>query len=86
MSIKQKLIIIKKGYNITQEKLAKKLGVSFVTLNSWINDRSAPHKAKQDRIDALYKKVTGQTIIPESVLEAKKKIIIKLFMQREMAR
>ena len=77
MTTRQKLIIIKKEYDLTQEKLAEKFGVSFVTLNSWINSRSTPHKEKQDRIDALYKKATGQTIIPENLLEAKKKIIIK---------
>lgn len=75
MTTKQKLTLIKKEYNLTQEKLADKLGVSFVTLNSWINGRSIPHKKKQDQVDELFKKATGQTIIPENVLAAKKKLI-----------
>ena len=76
MTIKQKLTIIKKESNLTQEKIAKKLGVSFVTLNSWINGRSIPHKKKQDIIDELYKKITGQKTIPDKELEAKKQLIL----------
>jgi len=76
MTIRQKLIIIKRESGLTQEKIAKELGVSFATLNSWINGRSQPHLKKQDRIDELYKKYTGQKLIPDNELNAQKELII----------
>jgi Fic family protein len=75
MTISQKLNIIKSELGLSQEKLATKLEVSFATLNSWINKRSKPHPRKQVLIDELYKKVTGQTLIPETELLAKKELI-----------
>lgn len=77
MVISKKIQLILKISGLTQEKLAKELGVSFVTLNSWINERSVPHKKKQVVIDEIYKKYTGQKIIPETELQAKKEIIYK---------
>jgi len=77
MKIWQKLQLIKQISGLTQEKLAKKLGVSFVTLNSWINKKSIPRVSKQKLIDELYAEYTGQKIIPETVLQAKKQIVIK---------
>ena len=77
MTIKQKLQLIKKVSGLTQEKLAKKLGVSFVTLNSWIRGRSEPRKKAQKKIDELYREYTGQKIIPIDILQAKKQIIQK---------
>lgn len=71
-----KLKIIKQITGLTQEKLADKLGVSFVTLNSWINNRSTPRQNHQKLIDDLYLKSTGQKIIPQSELQAKKQIVI----------
>lgn len=75
MKPNQKLEVIKLAQGMTQEKLAAELGVSFVTLNSWINGKSAPRLKAQARIDALYHKVTGQTVIPPTVLEGKKALI-----------
>ncbi len=77
MDISKKLQLIIKIANLTQEKFAKEIGVSFVTLNSWINERSIPHKKKQIVINELYKKYTGQKIIPETELQAKKELIYK---------
>jgi len=75
MKISQKLQIIKDMSGLTQERLARQIGVSFVTLNSWINERSLPHKRHQDKINYFYHKYTGQKIIIEDVLLAKKNII-----------
>ena len=75
MKTSQKLQIIKDLSGLTQEKLARQIGVSFATLNSWINERSAPHKRHQDKIDQLYYEYTGQKIIIKDVLLAKKNII-----------
>lgn len=38
----------------TQEQLADKLGVSFVSLNAWVNGRTKPRKSMQERIEQLY--------------------------------
>ena len=78
MDIPKKLLLIGYLSGLKQEKLAQKLEVSFVTLNSWVNGRSQPHPKKEQQIDELYRKYTGQTFIPTHVLEAKKKgLLIK---------
>ncbi|MFW9878116.1 MAG: Fic family protein [Candidatus Thorarchaeota archaeon] len=77
MKISQQLKIIIQLSGLTQEKLAQDLGVSFATLNSWLNERSIPHKKKQEKINNLYYKYTGQKEIPKDTLSAKKKIIKK---------
>lgn len=73
----QKIAIIKQASQLTQEKLAAQLGVSFPTLNSWINGKSIPRKKVQQKIDALYAKLTGQWVIPSDALEAKKQLIVQ---------
>ena len=76
MTIKEKLQIIKNLSGLTQEKLAKKLGVSFVAFNSWINGKSKPRRNAEKNINNLYFKYTGQKIIPQDPLTAKKQIIL----------
>lgn len=76
MKPSEKLILIQRLSALTQERLAEKLSVSFVTLNSWINDRSNPRAKKQVLIDELYATYTGTRIIPETVLSAKKDILL----------
>ena len=76
MTIQDKLKIIQNISGLTQEKLAEKLGVSFATLNSWINGKSEPHRKTGKNIDKLYSFFTGQKEIPEDPLKAKKQIII----------
>lgn len=76
MTISEKLQLIKSLSGLTQELLAQKFDVSFVTLNSWINGKSIPHQKAQVLIDEIYKEYTGQKIIPGSVLQAKKELII----------
>jgi len=75
MTVAEKLKIIQNLSGLTQEKLAKKLGVSFVTFNSWINSRSKPRRGAEENINNLYFELTGQTKIPEDPLKAKKQII-----------
>jgi Fic family protein len=76
MTIQDKLRIIQNISGLTQEKLAEKLGVSFATLNSWINNKSKPHRKAGENIDNLYFSFTGQKNIPEDPLRAKKQIIV----------
>jgi len=77
MQISEKLKLIKQISGLTQESLAKELEVSFATLNSWINNKSIPHKKRQDKIDELYKQYTGEKIIPDTELIAKKTLLYK---------
>lgn len=77
MNVSEKLKIIKKLSGLTQENLAKELGVSFATLNSWINDKSKPHKKRVESIDKLLSKYTGISVstINEKGMISKKYII-----------
>ena len=77
MSLPEKLKLIKQLTGESQEKLAAKLGVSFATLNSWINGKSIPRKRAQTQIDELYARLTGQRLVPKSALIAKKQMIDK---------
>lgn len=77
MKISEKIKLIQKISGLTQESLAKELWVSFATVNSWINGKSIPHQKKQDKINELYKKYTGEKIIPDSELIAKKNLLYK---------
>lgn len=38
---------------ISQAKLAEMLGVSFVTVNRWFNDKTVPNKMQQYHIEKL---------------------------------
>jgi len=75
MTLREKLTIIQKISGLTQTELATKIGVSFVAFNNWWNNKSQPHKNRLDIIDDLYKELTGQKIIPDTVLLAKKQLV-----------
>ncbi len=77
MTIKQKLDLILKLSGLTQQELAGCLGVTFAALNRWINGRAVPRPKAQEKIDELYKEYSGEKQIPETVIEAKKGIILK---------
>jgi Fic family protein len=75
MTIRQKLEIIKTILGLTQTKLAEKLGVSFVTFNSWWTGKSTPRQKMQVTIDELFLEVTGQKVISTDQLLVKKSIL-----------
>ncbi|MBR3322091.1 helix-turn-helix transcriptional regulator [Candidatus Saccharibacteria bacterium] len=54
MSYSEMLKEIIKESHWTQEQLAAKLGVSFATVNSWINGRTEPQKSLAPEIQKLY--------------------------------
>lgn len=60
MKIEMLLSEIQTRTHWTQEELARKLGVSFATLNSWINGRSAPRSKAEANITALHEDVLNQ--------------------------
>lgn len=72
MTTPEKLKVIRRASGLTQEKLAAELGVSFVAFNNWITGKSMPRKGAAERIDALYRKYTGEKKISPSVLAGKK--------------
>ena len=78
MTYVDKLKTIQKVTDKTQTELAGLLGVSFPTLNSWLNEKSTPRKKAQEKIDLLYQEYTGITDIDESKLTEEKKRIEKL--------
>lgn len=77
MTIKQKLELILKLSELTQQELAGRLGVTFAALNRWINGKAVPRPKAQEKIDELYKEYSGEKQVPETVIEAKKGIIFK---------
>src|SRR5688500_18166317 len=44
---------------LTQEALAGRLGVSFVTVNAWINGHSKPRKSALAAIEILHAELVG---------------------------
>ncbi|MEN8155032.1 MAG: Fic family protein [Acidobacteriota bacterium] len=76
MEIFEKVRLIQKLSGYSQEKLAQELGVSFATLNSWINSRSIPRQKAKYKIDDMLSKYTGGKLIPENELEAKKQFLL----------
>ncbi len=77
MTIQEKLRIIQKRLNLTQTKLADRLGVSFVAFNSWWTGKVEPRLKMQAAIEELYLEVTGQKIIPAEQLNAKKQYLFR---------
>jgi len=62
---------------LTQAELAGRLGVTFAALNRWLNSKAIPRKKAQAKIDELYKEYSGEKIIPKTLLDAKKKIVMR---------
>jgi len=53
MDLIHKLEIFRLENKISQEELAKKLGVAFSTVNRWLNGKSKPNKIQQFHINKL---------------------------------
>ena len=49
--------------SLTQQELARRLGVTFATLNRWLNRRAIPHKKRADQISRLYRELLGYASI-----------------------
>lgn len=77
MTVQQKLRLILKLSGLTQEHLARTLGVTFVALNRWINAKAEPRPRAQEKINELYLHYSGQKIIPSSLRDAKKEMIMQ---------
>lgn len=77
MNIQEKLKFIQNISKLSQTELANKIGVSFPAFNNWWTGKAIPRKKKEIIIDELYKEYTGQKIISDTELEAKKEIIFE---------
>ena len=56
MNIVKKVEIYRLENKITQQELAKKLGVAFSTVNRWLNGKTKPNKIQQYHIEKFLKK------------------------------
>lgn len=74
------LFAILKASGWSQEQLARELGISFPTLNSWINGRSQPRSKALLTIEELYLTIVGSETIDDATLQATKKAAQKLAM------
>lgn len=75
MTVREKLLLTQKLSGMTQEALARRLGVTFAALNRWMNGKAVPRKTAEARIDDLYREYSGERRIPDTALVAKKAAI-----------
>jgi len=78
MNYVKQLKAILKASGWTQEELASRLNVSFVTLNSWINNKSKPRKKALEAIRLVYFKVLGTDSLDMGYLEELKEKVESL--------
>jgi Fic family protein/DNA-binding XRE family transcriptional regulator len=78
MNYKEQLLAIQKAAGWSQEQLAARLDVTFVTLNSWINERSQPRQKALQNIERLYLEIVGANTVSATELQAAKQAALKL--------
>ena len=59
MDMVKKLETYRLEHKITQQSLATLLGVSFVTVNRWLNNKTKPNKIQQYHIEKFLKGKVG---------------------------
>lgn len=72
MNYRKQLTSILKASGWSQEQLGRALGVSFPTLNSWVNGRSEPRTKAVARIQALYLQIIGADDVSAEALDRAK--------------
>ncbi|MBU1808713.1 MAG: helix-turn-helix domain-containing protein [Candidatus Omnitrophica bacterium] len=60
MTLVKRLETYRLEHKITQQAIAQKLGVSFVTVNRWFNSKTTPGKIQQYHIEKLVKGRAGR--------------------------
>ncbi len=78
MNYSGQLKSILKASGWSQEDLAHRFGVSFVTLNSWVNNRSKPRDAAREAIQLLYFEILGADSLDVGILKKQKLKAISL--------
>jgi len=63
---------IRRQLSLSQEDLARQLGVSYATVNRWENGQSKPSKLAKAQLDAFCAKMInrGRLALPDDVLES----------------
>jgi len=56
MELIKKLEVYRLENKISQQALAEKLGISFVTVNRWFNGKTKPNKIQQYHVEKLLNK------------------------------
>jgi Fic family protein/DNA-binding XRE family transcriptional regulator len=78
MNHQNRLKQVLKASGWTQQMLADRLGVSFVTVNSWLNGKSIPRDKAIQKIDLLYIDILGTSQIDPANLENRKRLADKI--------
>ena len=60
MDIVKKLELYRLENKITQQELAKDLGVAFSTVSRWFNGKTVPSKIQQYHVGKYLKKIAGK--------------------------
>lgn len=76
MTIQERLQVIQKASGKSQQELAGMFGVSFVSLNRWMNGKAVPRPTATKKIDEAYRHYTDQMTIPKDILDGKKQILL----------
>ncbi len=71
-SVQDKLQDILTNAQWTQEQLAHYLGVTFSTLNGWVNGKASPRAKALHKIDETYLSIVGHTSFDQAMLEKAK--------------
>ncbi|MBQ3413713.1 Fic family protein [Candidatus Saccharibacteria bacterium] len=83
-SKKLKQILTATGWS--QEILAGKLGVSFVTLNSWVNEKSEPREGVRGKIEAIFADVMGSEAVDvKELAELKRRAVAQRYSAKRLA-
>ncbi|HEY4963478.1 MAG TPA: Fic family protein [Candidatus Saccharimonadales bacterium] len=69
MNHSSQLKAILKASGWSQEELARRLNVSFVTINAWVNERAVPRKKAVESIRILYFEILGADSLDIGTLE-----------------
>lgn len=78
MNYHGQLTSILKASGWSQEQLARSIGVSFATLNSWVNKRSMPRAKALLTIEKLYLDIVGADEVDKFALLTAKQSVLKL--------
>ncbi len=73
LDVTKKIELILKRSGLSQEKLAREIGVSFPALNAWLHGRAIPRATNLAKIEELYLEYTGQKIVSVESLEKQKR-------------
>ena len=77
MDYKEQIHLIQKITGLNQDEIAREVGVTFVALNRWVNDKAIPRKNTIKKINQLYVKASGNKDTSQNVDQAKNHFINK---------